>query len=816
MEYYGCGQNVIVAKVEVQLPCKMSSSAMSTASTSPFPVSPDVSEPRCTSLLALPNDVLYQILSYLSLRSVLRLEYLCLRLQQAITGYLSTIKRISLYHSLVKKDVFRHNVGTIPAKSLAKVLSLCQFARSIEYLGAKQTSSTYRELLAVIREHKNITTLELVDSKTLFDEVRAHCAYLTLCEVRLSSSVANLVSSQDCLQPSSYTTTTVVYVEDVEVDYHFLAYFSNCVDMSFIRCSFQIQPPSQLEKSISFPNLCSFKLIDQPGTSANSQVCNLLLRKISECDKLTFLYLGLRSDFWGLEAALPDWKATNLSHLQVISTGSYSAALQELKYASVFAEICHLCRGNLEVISLPSTILVKRFFTRLISSNSVFKQLQALKMTGIADTKMFLTPGNLVETVFYQEFLKLCPVISSLSLHSYTGSLVSLMLPLTLTELVLPWDNRLNLVKQCSEISSCLSTLPQLSSVSILGVEEVDTLLHDSFVSDVSHRRLPTLDINMETLRVFRLKNACVLTVDLTGCANLTSFKIQCCPTLQELNLPHDSLQEVCIYDQYCSYIDKFVRDFIKYDQSRQPSQYHCHIHIQLHSVVMQEPDAKKEHKSLADDLLSVVETACFDASSALEFIVLKDDNFHLSEHNSGESMYPFTEFQSYGEFKSGRSQDEVRAEICRMQCVLEGMRRWKHQITKLKKLSLPSSVLSTSSPNVAHFVTSYCDTTFRCTTNLDYLKRLNNMRCFCQSSSTCSNLSVHCNTVTLQPANAGSESIVGDHHDIIPLLNVPQLGSEIVFEQMFLDCLEVTHKPLVLVSIVEYGHNIYTLFYYD
>ena len=236
-------------------------------------------------------------------------------------------------------------------------------------------------------------------------------------------------------------------------------------------------------KSYLFPIYVSLSTLTSLGS--------VLLAKAVQSEKLALLHLGL-NEFFSLEAAFPDWNATRLEHLQVESTGTYSACLQQLKYASIIADICHLCRDTLQIISLPSSILIKRFFNRLISAGLPFQKLSTLKMTGIADTKMFLSPGNLVETVFYREFLKLCPMMASVSLHSYSGSLVTLVLPLTLKELVLPWDNRLNLVKQRDEIAGCLLALPHLTSLSILGVEEVDALLFEV----PTRQRIPDLVIN--------------------------------------------------------------------------------------------------------------------------------------------------------------------------------------------------------------------------------------------------------------------------------------------------------------------------------
>lgn len=481
------------------------------------------------------------------------------------------------------------------------------------------------------------------------------------------------------------------------------------------------------------------------------------------------------------------WKAINLENLEIVSTGSYSASLQQLKYASIIASICHKCRTNLKRISLPSSILIKHFFTRLISSGSHFEQLQALQMTGLADTKMFLAPGNLVETLFYQEFLKLCPSISYLSLHSFTGSLITLILPFTLTELILPQRN---------EIVSTLSVIPHLHSLSILGVEEVDALLQESAL----RLKPPVLDITINSLKEFHLKNVCIRGVNLYGCNNLVKFSIQCCPLLQELNLPVDSLENVCIFDDYRSYIDRFIGHFMVSKSKLQGIRLPCHVHIQLHSVVRQEPDAKTEHKSTANNLFSVIKRVCEDTKS-LDFIILKDNQMHLFEHNSGELLYPFTDFQS------GRSDVEIQTELARRELVFEGLNRWKDCIMDVKSFH---SVISNDCTMQFHsFDATYCESSFKVATNLNYFMKLNALSHLCQPSG----LNLYRNAYSCNAHSSASEEVN---------LNVPHIESHVksIIRHSILESnlknWNINSNPLVVVSIIEYAHNIYTLFYYD
>lgn len=754
-----------------------------------------------TSLTDLPDDVLFQIFSFLPLRGVLQIEHICQRIHQAITGYLSTLKRVNLYHHKVKQDIFRHSdesVILISPTALSKLLTRCKVANSIVYL-PPSSKSTCRELVTVIGQFKRIIAIEFVDSKGLWDEIQAQNVNVTLCEVRLSSILPNLVSSQQIIFPVSKF-TSILFIEDANVDSKTLTYCQKYMEISLVRCQFEVDSTSELD-NLKFSNLSKFMYAEKPGRSASSRIGALLVKKATESKKLEILQVGL-SEFSALETALSDWKATNLEHLEIVSTGSYSASLQQLKYASIVANICHLCRDSLKRVSLPSSILIKRFFTQLISNGSLFKQLITLQMTGIADTKMFLSPGNLVETLFYQEFLKLCPLIASLSLHSYTGSLISLMLPLTLTELILPWDNRLNLEKQKNEIVSCLTIIPQLKYLSILGVEEVDALLQDSLTVFV--RQVPTLHISIQSLLEFRLKNVCIWGIDLTDCTSLTSFSLQCCPTLKELSLPIKSLKKVCIYDDYVCYIDKFMHDFVA-AKSKCDTNAFCHVHIQLHSVIKQEPDAKTEHQMKGNNLFSIVKQVCTESKDALDFLLLKDNALHLFEHNSGEPLYPFTEFQLPCNFISGRSDLEIRTEISRRECILEGLNRWKACITDVKSLFCNRSCINSCASPVLCFDTTYCECEFKCATNIQYLKRLNALPYLCQSSAL------------VKKNGKDFELEDGNTEDKIVNLHVPyveQYTKECVCESNFGS--DLNANPLIFISIAEYAHNIYTLFYYD
>ena len=617
---------------------------------------------------SLPDDVLFHIFSFLTLRSVLQLEHLSQRLYQAVSSYLSTLKSLNFYHHHIKHDIFRQyepHVVPLSLKALSSLLRRCPLARSIAYLPPHPSNShcspsySTQETLKTVTCHTNITEVEFIDSTAFMDAVQHVDGHIAFLEVNVSS-----FSRADPDPVSRYflfANISVLHLEDALVDFQTLSYFSASVEIALIRCKFQSMGG---DIGLNFPNVRKFCCV---GNSART---GELIGEIVKSKVLKSLQLGL-VDFIALETALSNWKAMKFEDIEVVSTGSYSASLQQLKYASIVADICQQCKDTLRRICLPSTILVKRFFGQLISRGVSFRQLKSLEMTGLADTKMYFAPGNMVETHYYRNFLKLCPEISSLSLHSFTGSLSALVLPLTLTELVLPWDNR-HLDTQQSNIQSCLAFLPLLHSLSIFAIEEIDTL-RDSVRY---FNQLPSLEISLKSLHAFKLKNVCLSRLDLTA-TNLTAFTIHWCPTDLNLKLPVQSLEKVFIYDDNTSYIERLMKDFTSMKKNWYSEPHTCHIHIQLHSILVKDHKDKVEHVNRAGELFSAIEKQCGDMTGELDFLILKDDVLHVFDHNSGEQMYPFTEFLSENYMGSVRSKCERLVEEARRTRILEGLSRW-------------------------------------------------------------------------------------------------------------------------------------------
>ena len=755
----------------------------------------------------LPDDVLHLIFAFLPLKIILQMECVCTRLKSSTASYLSTLKSINLFNYSVREDLFRHwnNQVSLSPSQLLICLKRCPRARCITYLpgpAQKHGKAYCSEICSVVKQHPNITTINFLDSRELLDEFRAHKVPITFGEVRIVpwNGSISLISR---LQVSSFSFTNVLYIEDTTLDPKILELFWLCYEMSFIRCLFTHDLEDSL-KELTLPNIQKFVYVEEPGNSASSQIFSRLVSHVVKSDKLKTFHVGLNR-FSMLDGIATNWLATNLQDLEINSTGSsYSNALQQLRYAPIVAEICQKCRGSLQRMCLPSTILVKQFFDRLISCGCYFPHMKTLEMTGIADTKMFLVPGNAVEALYYQEFIKLCPQIKSLSLHSFSGSLNNLTLPITISSLDLPWDNRLNLEMQKNLIESCASFLPNLQSLSILGVEEIEAMLQLTQNSQVS------MVLALESLLELKIKNACLKNLDLTNCTNLSRFSMHCCPT--SVSLPVKSVETVYIYTSDPIQLEVFMRSFLLAKASvRMQNQVACHIHAQLQSISEQEGSLPVMQNEKTQKLFEILKSTCFNLSENLDFWVLKDRVQHVFEHNSGETMYPFTEYTSHSNTASGRSKVDVLVESSSKDRILEGIHRWKSCICQVE--SIVTSTYSSSPCSVA-FDTIFCDRPFKCLTNLSYLPVLNINGDICQASGDNTDWSSATGNTGEKDFNMAGDKkgMFTNHH-----LNIPRLQPRVNKKDFIIpECIACTNKPLVFISIIEYSHHIHTLFYYD
>ena len=709
------------------------------------------------SLPDLPVDVLLRIFSLLPLRSVLQLEHLSRHLHHAVSAYLATLKVLNLYHDRILEDNFRDfDQRMIPSD--IQLSSLLVHCRNVSRVVLLPCSMSVEGTTAALSAHKNITQLDFCSSVSLAETIHKSFPHITIdtihfvlqqplyilpnCNVRKlqieGGTIHGGIPSLPCVEEINLSNVTILFDRG------------------------QNAPKLPLLKSFSFSGKISRRDFTQ------QQCFDTMLVGIAVSPFLTSLRLGLEN-FSCLEEVKENGGLSRLKTFKLSSSGLYAAALQQKNYAGVTAELCARSAGSLEYLSLPSSILMKQFFVHFISNGIPLLELRNLQVNGIADTKLFLAPGNLVESHYYQDFLKLCPKMTSLSLHSFTGSLPRLPLPLTLSDLTLPWDNRLNLQNQQAVLYTTLSSLPNLRKLSVAGVEEVDGVMQVASQS----KHLPGLTIENEKLIEFRISNVCINKLDLTGCTSLSQFVLHCCPALRKLSLPSCSMKHITIYNDT---LPTFLREFAS-QREHAPT---CHIHIQLHTVVdAHSPQGQLRNKPSLGDTASVLGTP----SCHLDYCILNKADVKTFEHNSGEPMYACTDFQAS---EKSRSQEDIHRENSHRSLALEGIRRWLECISDFKSLANPDSHPSLATTQ-HRFSAMYCSYEYECCTNIPWLLEINK------------------SPILTQPSGGRTSD------DRLLQLNVPRLTSHSSssFAQE-----SVSNNPLVFVSVMEYIHRIHALFY--
>ena len=765
-----------------------------------------------SSFVTLPDDVLFRIFSLLPLRSVLQLEYLCQRLHHAISAYLSTVKCINLRYPTTTRDIFRiHDPrvvkNPISPDDLSRIIARCPQATKISYIPILGTAKTYRdqvdELVYVLKKHQKISRIGFCDSINVLSALRRLQPYLDIQidEVCLDSTDLDYTPpflSSFCVENRSRLSlgrNTLDYA-----DFNLLSKFTEIeLHECCLTSTSHFGRTSSSFSQVDFPNLKSFTYSEITRYSYSPAFATLATT-VAQSPALLSLKLAV-TNFNVLADISRNWRSEGLKNLELTSAGSYSASLEHISLAPVVAELITMCSGSLEMIVLSSSILVKQFFTTLVSKVRCFANLKTFSMTGIADTKMFLAPGNMVETRYYQDFISVCPNLTSISLHSFSGSLTSLSLPLGLKQLTLPWDNRLNLTQHRDAVLTTLSALPNLERLTIAGVEEVDSLLQEA--SSLLLRGPPTLNIESSTLIDVRISNICIRKLDLRSCARLECFILHYCPVLQTLLLPAKSLEHVYIYDSYHPYMQKFLEDFLL-QKERTAS---CHLRIQIHSMRKKEPEmaVQQPNDTKYKELIADVTNACSAASRLLDYVYFCDEEVKMFQHNSGEPLFPFTEFQNCIP-SCARAAEDIRYELNRKHCIMEGIRRWQQCLHAVKSANdikfttAPPKIIERQSDSptqlgrTTKYKAVYCNSNFECHTNISHFIELN------RSSTLC------------QPSTSSQSTMVDTER--MPL-NVPRLSWADVNNRQLSSTYVGTHKPTLILSTVAYAHDIHTLFYY-
>lgn len=751
------------------------------------------------SLSELPFDVLLKILSLLPLRSVLRLERVCRGLHHAVAGFLSVQKSLNLAHTNIHLDEFRtYHPAVVTAPSgpqFRRLLERCPRLTELVFLSADADSSSSQglsvdDIVSSLSAHKSISRIVVCTNAPLLEALLQNLPHITVNTLLLT------VPASLSLKPLSHIRK--LHLRNISLTAGLPGLpLAEEIALINVRVLF---PGRDSSEPLEFPCLRQLAFYAQKEKSMEEAASlDALIVALASSPCLVRLTLTLRQ-FSVLRRLVGVAQLCSLRELAVQSTGLYSATLQQFDFAGDVARICAKSASTLEHINLPSSILVKQFFQFFPFNHILLPQLRRLEANGIADTKLFLAPGNLVEARYYHDFLEVSPAMQSLSLHTYSGSLCALPLPLGLTDLTLPWDNRLDLARQHDEILSALSGMVNLESLAIAGVEEVEAVVTESR----SLKRAPVFELSIPHLQGFKISNVCLRQLNLKGCRRLREFSLHCCPSLETLSLPAHSLEQVVIYEHYVPrkarpYLHELVQEL-----ATQPERANaCHVHIQLHYVAKVSESGRTDAVTVdgGDMLLEGLLRAL---SDPLDYLVLKKQSPCRLEHNSGEWMFACTEFHPHPHCSS-RSFDGIDEENRHRHLALEGISRWMRCIADLKATSgLYCDHLLAAQRSDARGLAdrsrqtvSYCSEAYGCITNMPWLLSLSD-------SPSLSQPSEHSRT----PSSSQVERT----------LNVPRLHVSTAQYCHSIPNLATTLRPsnpLLVVSIMEFVHNIHTLFYY-
>lgn len=728
----------------------------------------------------LPLDVLLKIFSLLPLRALLKLEHLCQTIQRAIAVHLSTLKRFNLYDEGVLDDEFlpfeanSNLCRAIRGGNIARLLARCPSVAAVTFLPALSCADNVPAMVELFRRG-SICELELCDSWNLAEQLLRECPHVSIGELKLEGS--------EMVRLPPNCKVRRLNLRGVQLDQG-LPCLNETEEVSLSRVTLHLPAVPENGGVLDFHRLRSFSF---SGTTFARDHAHLhtstvaLMMSLAAAPRLETLRLSMG----GFEELRHVCHAGGFPHLKrfdlTCSVWAESSSPQQSASAVVVAELCTLSRASLRHLSLPSIVLVKQFFMFLLGNNVWFPNLEVLDVNDkIYDTKFFLAPFNFVDDSVYDSFVQRFPQLTSLSLHSYSGSLKPgvLHLPVHLTHLTLPWDSRRPSTQSWGYVASMVGSLSLLTHLHIAGVESVEGVSEAAKLE----AKDATIKLDSPLLEVVKISNVCCSKIVLTGCTRLREFALQCCPLLRSLSLPtssSSSLEAVSIYDEGRPYMMKFVEGWLsQLKHSRRPSH---RLHVQLHSLHKAGTDVPSE---MGKGLLP--ETV-LGFSRSLNYLVLYRHARKELHHSAREPMYACTEFQPQSEFNPGSgpgnaARNEVAEENDHRALVATGISRWLQHFSS----SLPQAV-NPLDPKVVpgpvekwEFEAMFCGQLYNCYTNVRGLVEAN------------------ASPYLTQPS-CGYRGNNDDGRDV-RALNVPRLR---------LCAAPLNGKPLVCVSVMEYLHHI-------
>lgn len=761
----------------------------------------------------VPLDVLLKIFSLLPLRALLKLEHLCQTLQRAVAVYLSTVKRFNPYGEGVLEDEFlpfENNsklCGAICDGNIARLLARCPNVAAVTFLPARARVDAVPAMVELLRRG-SILHLELCDSWQLAEPLLRECPHVSIGELRLEGTGSEMLR----LAPNCRVRR--IHLRGVTLDRGVPA-LNETEEISLTRVTLHL--PATPESGVQqFHRLRSFSF---SGTTFARDRAHLhtstvaLLTSLAAAPHLDTLRLSMGGfdelrDVCRL-GGYPSLRCLDLS----CPVWFESSSPQQSSGAVVVAELCALSRASLRHLRLPSVVMVKQFFMFILGNNIWFPCLETLGVgDNVYDTKFFLAPFNFVEDRVYDNFVQRFPQLTSLSLHSYSGSLKPgvLRFPVHLTRLTLPWDSRRPSTQSWVDVAAIVGSLPLLTHLHLAGVESVEGVGEAAKLAggkEASSSSVIKLDSPL--LREVKVSNVCCSKIVLTGCSGLVRFALQCCPVLRSLSLP-TSVEDVSVYDEGRPYTMKFVEGWLS-QLKHAPNGPARRIHVQLHSLHKAGTEVPTEKgKGLLPEIV-------LGFSRSLNYLVVYRHARRELHHSARDSMYACTEFQPQSEFNpaapgsdpgNNNSRDEVAEENEHRALVARGLSRWLRHFSAAPPQTVAPLVPKAApldpraapfDPKTAHldpksgagaaekaeFEAVFCGQLYNCYTNLPALVEANTSPYLTQPSSSSS-------------SSSGSHDVGGGG---VRELNVPRLG--------LCATPPLNGKPLVCVSVMEYLHHI-------
>lgn len=651
----------------------------------------------------LPVAVLLHIFSFLPLWSVLRLDHLHSHLHAAVSAYLATLRVLTLEPQ--KQSLLERLLHPQSTRNLSDSLfeSLLQRCSRLEEISSIPYSSNHPYLVPLAGDPHRSSKLSLDGIILMFSRKNLRirvCTsaplasglfqsnkYVSIREMRVRGT---LNQGRDTMSLHPFQGLKTVRLENVTLDS--LPSLPTVEEMILTNVRIEWQGSIATE----FPSLKHFNfsgkfVVKSESLSTFFQFVHLqsfthpsevLLLSLSRSQNLRKLRIPL--DVFGvnsIRAVVERGGFPHLRHFELIGSPLFLGTIGDNRDLESVANLVGCCASSLKYLNLPSTVCFQSFYLYFASKDVNFPRLRHLTVNSYSHREITGDDRNRAGMEVFGEFLRRIPSIENMSLIGYDGLFAALLLPAHLSEVTLPWRNRLPWKAQCDDICEVVNNCLRVKKLRITGLEEIDTL--DSLVTHGGSQASVCLALCSEVLEEFSIINTCVHSLSLLECPNLRKFSLHYCPVLTKLLLPASCVREISIFERIDSpYIDDFLRHF-----SSQPTHSnHCYINLQLHDIFTTTQDdysVPTVQASKFERMGSKFAEILTNAHSVSSCLLTRNNVVHL-HHSSTEQLFACTDFHpdSYGRMDERMVQGEntfrtlVREAIWQWIVTLEAIRR--------------------------------------------------------------------------------------------------------------------------------------------